>query len=160
MNANDTIVDRTSERELVVSRTVNGPAHLVFEAWTKPELFERWWVPESFPISLLSCEMDARVGGGYRLVFGYEGSTMEFFGRYLEVTPPARLVWTNDEADGEQVTTVTFEETDGRTRLVMHDLYPSKEALDGAIASGSTSGMPEVLAQLDRLLVTLGTSAV
>ena len=160
MNANDTIVDRTSERELVVSRTVNGPAHLVFEAWTKPELFERWWVPESFPISLLSCEMDARVGGGYRLVFGYEGSTMEFFGRYLEVTPPARLVWTNDEADGEQVTTVTFEETDGRTRLVLHDVYPSKEALDGAIASGSTSGMPEALAQLDRLLITLGTSAV
>ncbi|HXX60145.1 MAG TPA: SRPBCC family protein [Candidatus Sulfotelmatobacter sp.] len=160
MEANDTIVDRPSERELVVSRTVNGPAQLVFEAWTKPDLFERWWVPESFPISLLSCEMDARVGGGYRLVFGYEGSTMEFFGRYLEVTPPSRLVWTNDEADGEQVTTVTFEETDGRTRLVMHDLYPSKEALDGAIASGSTSGMPEVLAQLDRLLVTLGTSAV
>jgi len=160
MEANDTIVDRPSERELVVSRTVNGPAQLVFEAWTKPDLFERWWVPESFPISLLSCEMDARVGGGYRLVFGYEGSTMEFFGRYLEVTPPSRLVWTNDEADGEQVTTVTFEETDGRTRLVMHDLYPSKEALDGAIASGSTSGMPEVLAQLDRLLATLGTSAV
>ncbi|HYB42412.1 MAG TPA: SRPBCC family protein [Candidatus Methylomirabilis sp.] len=160
MEANDTIVDRPSERELVVSRTVNGPAQLVFEAWKKPDLFERWWVPESFPISLLSCEMDARVGGGYRLVFGYEGSTMEFFGRYLEVTPPSRLVWTNDEADGEQVTTVTFEETDGRTRLVMHDLYPSKEALDGAIASGSTSGMPEVLAQLDRLLVTLGTSAV
>jgi len=160
MDANDTTVDRTSERELVVSRTVNGPAHLVFEAWTKPELFERWWVPESFPISLLSCEMDARVDGGYRLVFGYEGSTMEFFGRYLEVTPPSRLVWTNDEADGEQVTTVTFEETDGRTRLVLHDLYPSKEALDGAIASGSTSGMPEALAQLDRLLITLGTSAV
>jgi uncharacterized protein YndB with AHSA1/START domain len=153
-------VERTSERELVVSRTVNGPARLVFEAWTKPELLERWWAPKSFPISLLSCEIDPRVGGKYRLVFGYEGSTMEFFGRYLEVTPPSRLVWTNDEGDdGGTVTAVTFEERDGKTLVVVHDLYPSKEALDGAIASGSTSGMPEALEQLDDLLVTLGASA-
>src|SRR6185503_1349754 len=94
-----TTVERTSERELVVTRIVRGPARVVFEAWTKPELFERWWVPRSFPISLLSCELDVRVGGGYRLVFGHEGSTMEFFGRYLEVTAPSRLVWTNEEGD-------------------------------------------------------------
>ena len=150
--------ERTSERELVVTRTVNGPARLVFEAWTRAELFERWWAPKSFPISLLSCEMDVRVGGGYRLVFGYEGATMEFFGRYLEVTPHSRLAWTNDEGDGETITTVTFEETGGRTHVVVHDLYPSKEALDDAVASGSTSGMPESLAQLDELLLTLGTS--
>jgi len=150
--------ERTSERELVVTRTVNGPARLVFEAWTRAELFERWWAPKSFPISLLSCEMDVRAGGGYRLVFGYEGATMEFFGRYLEVTPHSRLAWTNDEGDGETITTVTFEETGGRTHVVVHDLYPSKEALDDAVASGSTSGMPESLAQLDELLVTLGTS--
>ena len=152
---NSTTAERTSERELVVTRTVNGPARLVFEAWTKAELLERWWTPKSFPISLLSVEMDARVGGRYRLVFGYEGSTMEFFGRYLEVTPHSRLVLTNDEGDdGGAVTTVTFEETGGRTRLTVHDLYPSKEALDAAIASGSTSGMPEALDQLDELLVT------
>ena len=150
--------ERTSERELVVTRTVNGPARLVFEAWTRAELFERWWAPKSFPISLLSCEMDVRAGGGYRLVFGYEGATMEFFGRYLEVTPHSRLAWTNDEGDGETITTVTFEETGGRTHVVVHDLYPSKEDLDDAVASGSTSGMPESLAQLDELLVTLGTS--
>ena len=155
---NDATAERTSERELVVTRTVNGPARLVFEAWTRAELFERWWAPKSFPISLLSCEMDVRVGGGYRLVFGYEGATMEFFGRYLEVTPHSRLAWTNDEGDGETITTVTFEETGGRTHVVVHDLYPSKEALDDAVASGSTSGMPESLAQLDELLVTLGTS--
>ncbi len=156
---NSTTAERTSERELVVTRTVNGPAHLVFEAWTRPELLERWWTPKSFPISLLSVEMDARVGGRYRLVFGYEGSTMEFFGRYLEVTPPSRLVWTNDEGDdGGAVTTVTFEEAGGRTRLTVHDLYPSKEALDAAIASGSTSGMPEALDQLDELVVTLGAN--
>jgi uncharacterized protein YndB with AHSA1/START domain len=153
-------VERASERELVVTRTINGPARAVFEAWTRPELFERWWAPKSFPITMLSCEMDVRVGGGYRLVFGYEGSTMEFFGRYLEVTPNSRLVWTNDEADaGGTVTTVTFEETNGETRLVVHDRYPSKEALDDAIASGSTSGMPEALAQLDELLVDMSTSA-
>src|SRR5690349_6527300 len=137
-------VQRTSERETVVTRTVNGPARLVFDAWTRAELLERWWTPKSFPIELLSCETDPRVGGTYKLTFGYEGSTFDFFGRYLEVTPPTRLVWTNDEGDeGGQVTTVTFEETDGRTRLVIHDLYPSKEALDAAIASGSTSGMAE-----------------
>ncbi len=130
------------------------------EAWTKPELLERWWAPKSFPIKLRSCETDVRVGGRYRLVFGYEGSTMEFFGRYLEVTPSSRLVWTNDEGDqGGTVTTVTFEETGGRTHVTVHDLYPSKEALDGAIASGSTSGMPESLGQLDELLASLGASA-
>jgi uncharacterized protein YndB with AHSA1/START domain len=154
-------VERTSERELVGARTVNGPAHIVFEAWTKPELFKRWWVPKSFPVSLLSVEMDVRVGGRYRLVFGHEGSTMEFFGRYLEVTPPSRLVWTNDEGDdGVTITTVTFEEQRGRTRLVVHELHPSKEALDEAIASGSSgmSGMPDQLEQLDELLVELGAS--
>ena len=154
----DTTVERTSERELVVTRTINGPARIVFDAWTRPELLQRWWAPKSFPVTLLSCEMDVRVGGGYRLVFGYEDSTFDFFGRYLEVTPHSRLAWTNDEGDGETITTVTFEETGGRTHVVVHDLYPSKEALDDAVASGSTSGMPESLAQLDELLVTLGTS--
>jgi len=154
-----TAAERRSERELVFTRTVNGPARIVFEAWTKPELFKRWWVPKSCGVSLLSCEMDVRVGGRYRLVFSHEGSTMEFFGRYLEVTPPSRLVWTNDEGDdGGAVTTVTFEEKGGKTLLVVHDLYPSKEALDAAIASGATSGMPETLEQLDELLVTLGAS--
>ncbi len=153
---NITAVERKSERELVVTRTVNGPARLVFEAWTKAELFRRWWVPKSCPLTLLSCEMDARVGGGYRLVFSHEGSTMEFFGNYLEVTPPSRLVWTNEEGDsGMTVTTVTFDEDAGKTLLVVHDLYPSKEALDAAVASGSTDGMPEQLDQLDELLVSM-----
>ena len=157
---NNATVERKSERELVVTRTVNGPARIVFEAWTKPELLQRWWAPKSFPISLLSCETDVRVGGKYRLVFGFEGSTMEFFGRYLEVTPHSRLVWTNEEGDHDgTVTTVTFDEGGCRTRVVAHDRYPSKEALDGAIASGSTSGMPEALEQLDELLVNLGASA-
>jgi len=156
---NRTTVERESERELVVTRTLNGPARLVFEAWTRPELFKRWWVPKSCGLSLLSCELDVRVGGRYRLVFSHAASTMEFFGRYLEVTPHSRLVWTNDEGDdGGAVTTVTFEEEGGKTRLVVHDLYPSKEALDGAIASGATAGMPETLDQLDELLVTLGAS--
>jgi uncharacterized protein YndB with AHSA1/START domain len=160
---NRTTVERKSERELVVTRTFNGPARIVFEAWTKPELFKRWWVPKSVGLSLLSCEMDVRVGGRYRLVFSHPAAPgpMEFFGRYLEVTPHARLVWTNEEAgDGGQVTTVTFEERGGKTLLVMHELYPSKDALDGAIASGSTSGdMGEQFEQLDELLVTLGASA-
>jgi uncharacterized protein YndB with AHSA1/START domain len=155
---NKATVERTSERELVVMRTVSGPARIVFEAWTKPELFKQWWVPKSYPMSLISCEMDVRAGGKYRLVFSYEGSTMDFFGQYLEVTPNARLVWTNDEGDeGGAITTVTFEERSGSTLVAVHDLYPSKEALDAAIASGSTgiSAMPEALEQLDELLVAL-----
>lgn len=154
-----TTVERTSERELVVRRTVRAPARVVFEAWTKPELFMRWWVPKSYGLTLLSCEMDVRVGGTYRLVFRHGASTMDFYGTYRDVTPPSRLVWTNEEGDaGETVTTVTFDEEDGETSLVVHDLYPSKEALDAAIAAGSTGGMPDQLDQLDELLVSLGSS--
>jgi len=159
---NRTTVERKSERELVVTRTFDGPARLVFEAWTRPELLKRWWAPKSAGVSLLSCEADVRVGGRYRLEFGHADSQpMVFFGRYLEVTPHSRLVWTNEEGgDSGQVTTVTFEEKGGKTLLVMHDLYPSKEALDDAIASGSTAGgMGEQFEQLDELLVTLGASA-
>ena len=151
---NRTRVERKSELELVVRRTVNAPARLVFEAWTKAELFRRWWVPKSYGQALLSCEMDVRVGGQYRLVFRHEDSTMEFFGTYLEVTPHSRLVWTNEEGDGQTVTTVTFNETAGKTLLVVHDLYPSKEAID----SGSTGALPEALDQLDELLASLGSS--
>jgi uncharacterized protein YndB with AHSA1/START domain len=149
-----TKAERKSDRELVVTRTFDAPARLVFEAWTKPDLFQRWWVPKSFGVVCLSCELDVRVGGGYRLLMRHgDSKPMEFFGRYLEVTPPSRLVWTNDEGgDGGAITTVTFEEHDGKTLLVMHDLYPSKEALDAAIASGSTSGVGETFAQLAELL--------
>jgi uncharacterized protein YndB with AHSA1/START domain len=153
-----TTIERTSEQELVVTRTIDGPREVVFEAWTDAELFRKWWVPKSFGVKLLSCEVDARVGGGYRLTFDSGTSEpMAFFGRYLEVTPPSRLVWTNEEGDGGTViTTVTFEDDQGRTRLVVHDRYPSKEALDEAVASGATSWNPETFDQLDELLVTLG----
>jgi uncharacterized protein YndB with AHSA1/START domain len=149
-----TKAERKSDRELVVTRTFDAPARIVFEAWTKPELFQRWWAPKSFGVVFVSCELDIRVGGRYRMVMRQgDSKPMEFFGRYLEVTPPSRLVWTNDEAgDAGAITTVTFEEQGGKTLLVMHDLYPSKEALDAAIASGSTSGMDETFAQLDELL--------
>jgi uncharacterized protein YndB with AHSA1/START domain len=155
---NRTTVERKSERELVVTRTFNGPARIVFEAWTQPELFKRWWVPKSMGMSLLSCEMDVRVGGKYRLVFAHEGSEFTFFGSYLEVTPQSRLVWTNEEGgDDGSVTTVTFEEKGGKTLLVMHELYPSKEALDAA-GTGAADATVETFAQLDELLVTLGAS--
>ena len=153
---NRTTVERKSERELVVTRTFNGPARIVFEAWTKPELFRRWWAPKSMGMSLLSCEMDVRVGGKYRLQF--EHDAMAFFGTYLEVTPHSRLVWTNEEGgEGGPVTTVTFEEEGGKTLLVMHELYPSKEALDAA-GTGAADAMVETFAQLDELLLTLGAS--
>jgi uncharacterized protein YndB with AHSA1/START domain len=144
-----TTAERKSDREVVVTRTFDAPARLVFEAWTTPALFKRWWAPRSMGMTLLSCEMDVRVGGKYRLTFA---PGMDFFGRYLEVVPPSRLVWTNEESgeDGP-VTTVTFEENDGKTRLVLHELYPSKEALDAA-GMGAADAMPEMFDQLDELL--------
>ena len=148
----------STERELVVTRTFKAPARIVFEAWTKPELLTRWWAPKSFGVSFLSCEADARTGGRYRFVFAHAASDepMEFFGRYIEVTPHSRLVWTNDEGgEAGAVTTVTFEERDGETLVVMHDLYPSKEALDEAISSGATGGFSETFGQLDELVATL-----
>src|SRR3954471_18808003 len=155
---NRTMVDRKSDRELVVTRTFDAPPRIVFEAWTKPELFMRWWAPKSGGVPLLSCEMDVRVGGRYRLEFGHDPSNaMAFFGKYLEATPHSRLVWTNEEDDDAPVTTVTFEENGGKTLLVLHELYPSKEALDEAIA-GMADGMPEQFGQLDELLVSLGAS--
>ena len=156
---NRTTVERTSDRELVVTRTFSAPARIVFEAWTRPELFKQWWVPKSMGMFLRSCEMDVRVGGRYRLVFGEDASKPdEFFGRYIEVTPYSRLAWTNDEGgDDGPVTTVTFDEKDGKTLLVLHELYPSKEALDAA-GTGAADAMSETFEQLDELLVTLGAS--
>jgi len=150
---NRTAVERKSDRELIVTRTFNAPAHIVFEAWSKPELFRSWWVPKSAGLSLLSCDMDVRTGGMYRLVFRHpaSGEPMAFFGTYREVTPQKRLVWTNDESDQGAVTTVTFEENAGKTLVTLHELYPTKAALDEALA-GSAEGLPEQFAQLDELL--------
>ena len=154
---NRTTVERKSERELVITRTVNGPARLVFEAWSRPELFKQWWVPRSFGLTLVSYDADIRAGGRYRLVFRHGDSPpMEFFGQYLEVTPCSRLVWTNEEGDGNgPVTTVTFEEQGGKTLVVLHELHPSKEALDAARASGVEGGMLETFEQLDAFIVDL-----
>jgi uncharacterized protein YndB with AHSA1/START domain len=152
---NSTTTERTSGREVVTTRSFNGPARIVFEAWTRPELLVRWWAPKSLGISFISCEIDARTGGSYRFVFGHSASEqpMAFFGRYIEVTSPSRLVWTNEEGgEGGAITTVTFEESDGETLVVMHDLYPSKEALDEAIASESMGDYSETFTQLDELL--------
>lgn len=153
-----TTVERASDRELVVTRTISAPARLVFEAWTQPELFKRWWAPASIGITFISCELDARTGGRYRLVFGHPAAEqpMAFFGRYLEVTPPTRLVWTNEEAgDAGAVTTVTFEDRGTETVVVVRDLYPSKDALDEAIASGSTGAFSEQFEALDEVVDTL-----
>lgn len=153
-----TNVERQSDRELRVTRVFNAPARIVFEAWSRPELFTQWWVPTSTGMTLLSCDMDIRVGGTYRLVFQHPAfpEPMAFHGKYLEVVPPSRLVWTNEESGGPgPVTTVTFEEKNGQTHVVVVDLYPSKESLDEAAASGATSGWPEQFSQLDEMLETM-----
>ncbi|MGE0321765.1 MAG: SRPBCC domain-containing protein [Polyangiaceae bacterium] len=154
---NQTVVERQSEREVIAKRTINGPPHLVFKAWTEPDLFKRWWVPASIPMKLVGCEMDVRTGGSYRLVFEMESQTAAFFGKYIEVTPSSRLVWTNDEGgeDAVVVTTVTFEERDGKTLMTMHELHPSKAALDEAIESGAMAGTPEQWDQLEEFILTL-----
>ncbi len=153
---NVTKVERRSDREVVVTRSFDAPARLVFEAWSKPELFTRWWVPKSMGMTLRSCEMDVRTGGRYRLDFG---DGMAFFGTYLEVTPPSRIVWTNEEGEDDgSVTTVTLTETDGTTLLVVSELYPSNEALD-ADGGGAADAMQETFGQLDELLVELASSS-
>ena len=157
---NRTTVERKSDREVVVTRTFDAPARLVFEAWTKPELFTQWWVPRSMGMTLRSCELDVRTGGEYRLVFGDDpANPMAFFGKYLDVVPNQRIVWTNEEsgADGS-VTTVTLEEKDGKTTLVMSELYPNKEALDAA-GTGAQEAMHETFGQLDELLASLAATA-
>ncbi len=154
-----TTVERKSERELVVTRTFNGPARIVFEAWTKPELIKKWWTPKSLGITFVSCEADVRTGGTYRFVFSHPDfeQPMAFHGRYIEVTPNSRIVWTNEESADGAVTTVTFQEKGDKTLLTLLELYPSKRALDDAIESGSTgtSGASEQFELLDELLVTL-----
>jgi uncharacterized protein YndB with AHSA1/START domain len=156
---NRTTVERKSDREVVVTRTINGPARIVFEAFTRAELFERWWVPRSMGMTLLSCEVDARVGGKYRLVFDFSPEPVAFFGTYVEVEPYSRLAWTNDEGgeDGP-VTTVTFEETSGKTRVVLREIHPSKEALDAA-GTGAAEALIETFDQLDELVAALGESS-
>lgn len=152
----ETTAERKSDRELVVTRSFNAPARLVFEAWTTPELFQRWWVPKSCGLTMLSCELDVRTGGAYRIMMSHPSmpQPMAFFGKYLDVIPNTRIVWTNDEGgEGGAVTTVTFEERGGKTLVIWHDLYPSKEALDEAMASGATSGFSEQFDQLAALLV-------
>jgi uncharacterized protein YndB with AHSA1/START domain len=157
-NANRTTTERTSDRELVVTRTFNAPPRIVFEAWTRPELMMRWWAPKSFGITFISCDMDVRSGGSYRFVFGHPASEqpMAFFGRYIDVAPYGRLVWTNEESSEDgSITTLTLEELGAGTLVTVHDLYPSKEALDAAIASESTGAFSEQFEVLDEILVTL-----
>ena len=154
----DTTTNRRSDREVVVTRTFNGPARIVFEAWTRPELIMKWWTPASFGITFISCEAEVRTGGTYRFVMGHPSfdQPMAFHGRYIEVVPNKKIVWTNEEGgeDGS-VSTVTFEEKDGKTLLVLTDVYPSKAALDEAMASGGIGGFPEQFNQLDALLESL-----
>lgn len=154
---NRTSVERKGDRELVVTRTFNAPPSMVYRAWSQPELFQRWWVPKSAPgVSLVSCQMDVRTGGRYRLEFGAAGSdTMAFYGKYLEVVPNERIVWTNDEVEEGAITTVTFKDEGGRTSLTFHEVYPSKEALEEALQSGAAA-LPEQLDQLDELLSSTG----
>lgn len=152
---NDTVVERTSERELVTRRTFNGPARIVFDAWTRPELMKRWWTPRSMGMTIVACTMDVRIGGSYRLEILHPSSPepMAFFGTYTDVVPGKRLVWTNDEGEGGQsITTVTFEEKDGKTLLVMHEIHPSKEALDEHLSGGAAACALETYDQLDALL--------
>jgi uncharacterized protein YndB with AHSA1/START domain len=162
---NQTSIERTSDRELVMTRTFNGPARIVFDAWTRPELVRRWWAPKSLGVSVVSCDADVRVGGRYRYVLQpSKGDEFAFTGTYTEVTPHSRLVYTtNFEPKGSEpagdadaaIVTVTFEEHDGKTHLIARELYPSKEVLDGALATGMERGAYVTMDQLDELVASL-----
>lgn len=157
---NRTTMERVSDRELVITRTFNGPVRIVFDAWTKPEFLKRWWAPKSLGVTLFACDVDLRVGGSYRFVFGHdEGHPMAFSGTYTDIAPYSRVAYTQIfepmRAAGEGLITVTFEEEDGKTRVVSHELYPSKKVLDGVIESGMERGMRATLDQLEELIATL-----
>lgn len=151
-----TTTDRISDVELVVTREFDAPARIVFEAWRRPDLFQRWWTPESFGIKVISCELDMRTGGSYRLVLSHPAAPepMTFFGRYTEVVPPTKIVWTNEEDPNGPITTATIEEKDGKSTLTLSERYPSKEALDESLATGAsgTGAAPEQFSQLELVL--------
>lgn len=150
-----TALVRKSDRELVITRLFDAPPRIVFKAWTTAEVFKQWWAPKSMEAQLRSVEMDVRTGGGYRVEFVHPQAPepFAFYGKYLEVTPPSRLVWTNAESDQGAITTVTFEEKDGKTFLTLSELYPTKEALDEAVSG--MEAMDEQFLQLDEVLPTL-----
>jgi len=154
---NRTAVERKGDLELVITRTFDAPPSLVFRAWSQAELFKRWWLPKSVThVSLVACDMDVRTGGKYRLEFSAGGAdTMAFYGKYLEVIPNQRIVWTNDEGEEGAITTVTFEDKGGKTLLTFHEAYPTREALEEAL-QGSAAGLPEQLDQLAGLLASEG----
>lgn len=150
-----TTAEHTSDCDYVVTRAFSAPLHKVFAAWSEAALFQRWWVPKSFGLTLLSCEMDARMGGKYCLTFRHpeSGEPLPFHGTYVAVSAPCLLSWSNDEEGGAaQITTVKFAESAGGTSVTMQERYPSKDALDEAIATGTVCSMDEPFAQLDELL--------
>lgn len=150
----ETRVERRSPCELVMIRRFAAPANVVFQAWADPALFRQWWVPRSYGMTLVSCEMDVRVGGTYRLEIGHAShdQPMAFFGTYLEVEPGTRIVWTNEESPDGAVTTVSFVEREGHTEVTVSNLFPSAQALEQELSSGACEGTTESLAQLEEFL--------
>lgn len=148
-----TKVERRTDIDLFVTRLFAAEVPRVYAAWTTPALFMRWWAPRSMGAEMTDCQMDVRTGGGYQVTFTHPSSSqgMTFYGRYLEVIPNERLVWTNDEGDEGAITTVTFTPRDGATLLVLHERYPTKGALDRAY-EGMDGSLPEQFGQLDELL--------
>jgi uncharacterized protein YndB with AHSA1/START domain len=162
---NETTLELRGDREIVITRDFNGPARIVFEAWTKPELVRRWWAPAGRGVAVASCEADVRAGGGYRYVLRLNnGNHFAFSGTYSEVAPYSRLVYTEifeptagGASPGEPgvIVTVTFDERGGKTHLISHSLCPSPQVRDAIIASGMEQGMRETMDQLDELVASL-----
>ncbi len=151
-------LERTSDTTLVITRTLRAPPAIVFEAWTNPDYVRRWWAPLSRGVTLTECDADLRPGGEYRYVLTRGKERFAFYGKYLEITPPSRLVYTQifePFPDAEARITVSFEADGGYTRLVSREVYPSKVALDGALHSGMEDGARETFQQLDELVASM-----
>jgi uncharacterized protein YndB with AHSA1/START domain len=157
----DTTLERTSDREIVITRSFRAPPRIVFEAFTKSEHVRKWWAPRSRGVELVACDADVSVGGAYRYVMRVRDlGDMAFSGRYVELTPPSRLVYTQVfepmKDAGEAVVTVTFDAEPGeRTKMTSRERYPSKDALEAAIQSGMEGGMRESMDQLDVLVAAI-----
>jgi uncharacterized protein YndB with AHSA1/START domain len=148
-------VTTPTDREIVMTRVFDAPRHLVFDAFSKPELLKRWFGPRGW--SLVVCEVDLKVGGGFRFVLrGPDGKEMGMRGVYREIVPPERSVHMEsfDDYPGESQVTSVFVEQRGQTTLTVTVLYPSREVRDAVIKSGMEHGAAESYDRLAELLAS------
>jgi uncharacterized protein YndB with AHSA1/START domain len=149
-----------TETQILITREFDAPRHLVYRAWTTPELIKRWWSGNRGEVT--SAEVDLRPGGTWRYVMVANGGfEVAFHGEYQEIIPGERIVATEvyeGAPDAAAVTTTTFTETGGRTTLAILVQHPSPESRDAHINSGMEGGMQEAMDHLEQVALSLASA--